>query len=269
MKKVIIGAITGLLTLAGLSYGRSCPPQSPAEQTLQEVASPVQAVLDELQKRVAELKSYEGKVDYVVSQPLLESEARRTGVLYYGRFDERSYLRIDFLTLQQDEEPQQDYREQFVFDGVWLQHISYQTQSVERRQIAEPNEPVDAFALASRHVPVFGFAKVEDLHKQFEIELVPQEANEPPDSHHLHLKVKPDSIYKDDYSTIDFWIDKRLGLPVRILAVGSEGDAGDIYEIKLLEPKINAGMDKSIFQVEIPREFSVETIPLEKQQKQE
>ena len=76
-------------------------------------------------------------------------------------------------------------------------------------------------------------------------------------------------MYKDDYSTIDFWIDKKLGLPARILAAGSEGDAGDIYEIKLLQPSIDGQMDKSIFQVEIPREFSVETIPLEMQRKQE
>jgi outer membrane lipoprotein-sorting protein len=193
---------------------------------------------------------------------------RRTGVLYYAKFGNRSHLRIDFLTLQQDEEPQQEYREQFIFDGVWLQHISYQTRSVERRQIAEANEPVDAFSLASRHVPVFGFAKVEDLHEQFEIELVPQEGSEPPAYHHLHLKVKPQSIYKDDYKTIDFWVDQKLGLPARVHAVGAEADVGDLYEIKLLTPKVNEGIDKSVFEVNVPRNFSVETIPLEKQQGQ-
>jgi outer membrane lipoprotein-sorting protein len=264
---MIVGAVAGLLSLAGLSSGQSCPAGSAACQVQQETASPVQTILDGLQKKAAEIQSYECKVDYVVSQPLLESKTRRTGALYYARFNERSYLRIDFHTLQQDEEPQQDYREQFVFDGVWLQHISYQTESVERRQVAEPNRPVDAFALASRHVPVFGFAKVEDLRKQFEIELVPQTQPEPSPSHQLHLKVRPDSIYKDDYTTIDFWIDKTLGLPARILAVGAEADVGDIYEIKLLEPKVNAGIDKSTFDATIPRTFSVETIPLEKQQR--
>ena len=77
--------------------------------------------------------------------------------------------------------------------------------------MAEPNKPIDAFALASRQVPVFGFSKVEDLHKQFEITLVADEQKEASPYHHLHLKVKPDSIYKDDYSTIDFWIDKNAG----------------------------------------------------------
>lgn len=269
MKTAIIGAIAGLLTLAGLSCGQSPPVEPPADQVIPQLPAPLQGVLEDLQKKVAELKSYESKVDYIVSQPLLESKTRRTGALYYAKFDNRSYLRIDFHTLQQDEEPGQDYREQFIFDGVWLQHISYQTQTVERRQIAEVNEPIDAFSLASRHVPVFGFAKIEDMQRQFEISLVPQEPNEPQGFHHLHLKVKPDSDYKDDYSTIDFWIGQKLGLPARIVAASSEGNIGDVYEIKLIEPKINAEMDKSVFLVDIPANFSTETIPLEKQAKEQ
>jgi outer membrane lipoprotein-sorting protein len=271
---VIAGALISLSFIAGPLYGQTCSassatcqvqPQQAAQQP--SAGSPLDTILEQLQKKASELKSYECKVDYLVNQTLLESKTRRTGVLFYARFDGRSPLRVDFLTLQQDEEPQQEYREQITFDGVWLQQISYQTRTVERRQMAEPNKPIDAFALASRQVPVFGFSKVEDLHKQFEISLVEDEQKEASPYHHLHLKVKPDSIYKDDYSTIDFWIDKTLGLPARIVAVGAEADVGETYEIKLIEPKVNTGLDKSVFQVSIPAGFSVETIPLEEQRK--
>jgi outer membrane lipoprotein-sorting protein len=268
---VIAGAIFGLSFIVAPSRGQSCSADSATcqAQKQQTTGSPLDTILENLQKKAADLKSYECKVDYLVNQTLLESKTRRTGVLYYARFDGRSWMRVDFLTLQQDEEPQQSYREQIVFDGVWLQQISYQTQSVERRQMAEPNKPVDAFALASRQVPVFGFSKVEDLHKQFDIELVADSQTEPSPYHHLHMKVKPDSIYKDDYSTIDFWIDKTLGLPAKVVAVGADADVGETYEIKLIEPKVNTGIDKSVFQVSIPASFTVETIPLEKQQKQQ
>lgn len=267
---VIAGAILGLSWIAGPSYGQNCPADASACQVQKQEnpAGGLETILATLQKKAAELTSYECKVDYLVNQTLLESKTRRTGVLYYARFNGRSWLRVDFLTLQQDEEPQQNYREQIAFDGVWLQQISYQTENVERRQMAEPNKPVDAFALASRQVPVFGFSKVEDLHKQFDIEWV---ADEPPEAspfHHLHMKVKPDSIYKDDYSTIDFWIDKTLGLPAKVVAVGAEADVGETYEIKLLDPKVNTGLDKNVFQVSFPGNFSVETIPLEKRPKQ-
>jgi len=258
----VISPLYGQTSSAGCTLGQVQPQQDPQPPA----GSPLETILEGLQKKASELKSYECKVDYVVNQTLLESKTRRTGTLYYARLDGRSRLRVDFLTLQQDQEPQQDYREQITFDGVWLQQVSYQTQSVERRQMAEPNKPIDAFALASRQVPVFGFSKVEDLHKQFEITLVADEQKEPSPYHHLHMKVKPDSIYKDDYSTIDFWIDKTLGLPARIVAVGAEADVGETYEIKLIEPKVNTGIDKSVFQVSIPAGFSVETIPLEKKQ---
>jgi outer membrane lipoprotein-sorting protein len=273
-RKVIAGAIIGLSFIASPSHSQNSPADTTAPTTSQvqkqdASGSPLETILEGLQKKATELKSYECKVDYVVTQTLLESKTRRSGNLYYAKFDGRSYLRVDFLALQQDEEPQQEYREQIIFDGVWLQQISYKTESVERRQIAEPNKPVDAFALASRQVPMFGFSKVEDLHKQFEIELVPDDQAESSRFHHLHLKVRPDSIYKDDYSTIDFWIDKALGLPARVFAVGAEADVGETYEIKLIEPKVNTGLDKSVFQVSIPASFSVETIPLSKQPKQD
>lgn len=268
----VAGAIIGLSLIISPLSGQTCSTSSTACQAQPQpqppAAGPLETILDGLQKKASELKSYECKVDYLVNQTLLESKTRRTGVLYYAKFDGRSYLRVDFLTLQQDEEPQQEYREQITFDGVWFQQISYQTQSVERHQMAEPNKPVDAFALASRQVPMFGFSKVEDLHKQFDIELVADSQTQPPLLHHLHLKVKPDSIYKDDYGTIDFWIDKTLGLPAKVVAVGAEADVGETYEVKLIEPRINAGIDKSVFQVGIPAGFSVETVPLEKPQQQ-
>jgi outer membrane lipoprotein-sorting protein len=273
-KIAFAGVVAGLVCFIGSCYSQSCPPPSPADQVAkpadqvtQPADTPLDSALAALQKKADELKSYQCKIDYLVTQPLLESKARRTGVLYYARLDDRSYLRIDFDTLQQDEEPQQQYREQFIFDGVWLQHISYATQTVERRQITEPHRPVDAFSLASEHVPVFGFAKVEDLRKQFDIELRPDEQAGLVALQHLHLMAKPDSTYKEDYTTIDFWIDKTVGLPAQVKAVGAEADVGDVYEIKLIEPKVNAGVDRSVFQVAAPANFSVETIPLEKQRK--
>jgi outer membrane lipoprotein-sorting protein len=265
-KMVFIGAMAALVCCIGSCYSQPCPPP-PADQVAKPADTPLDDALADLQKKADELKSYQCRIDYLVTQTLLESKTRRTGVLYYARLDDRSYLRIDFDTLQQDEEPPQPYREQFVFDGVWLQHISYATQSVERRQIAEPNRPVDAFSLASQHVPVFGFAKVEDLRKQFDIELVPDEPAGPSALEHLQLKAPPDSTYKEDYKTIDFWIDKTVGLPAKVKAVGAEADVGDVYEIELIEPKVNAGIDMGVFQVAAPANFSVETTPLEKPQK--
>jgi outer membrane lipoprotein-sorting protein len=261
MRKAIIGfLITALSFTAGPSFSRNCPAEAPCCPPKEETANSVESVLKRLEKTATDLRSYRCKLDYVFKQPVLESQTRQKGVLYYAVFDERSPLRIDFRTFQQDEEPEQPYRQEFVFDGVWLWRIDYQTESGERRQMSEPNQPLDAFALASRQMPVLGFSKMADLEKQFEIELILEGQTEPSPFHHLHLTVKPDSAYRDDYVTIDFWMDKKRGLPAKVVAITTEQE---ISEIKLLEPEVNKGIDKSVFEPNVPAGFSMETIPLE------
>ncbi len=254
-----------LVTLLGLSPAAACL-QTPADQasgpqSQTQDPNSIQAVLAGLQNRAAGLTFYQSKLDYVVRQPVLESQARRRGTLYYAKFDDRSYLRIDFNTLQYDEEKEQKYREQYLFDGIWLTYISYEGRSVQRQQMAEPNKPVDAFSLVSRRVPILGFSKIEDLQNQFDIELVPPAEADPSAPRQLRMKVKPDSVYKDDYVTIDFQIDAKQGLPTKVVAVTTEQD---VHEILLIDARINREIRRNIFDIEIPRDFSVETIPLDK-----
>jgi outer membrane lipoprotein-sorting protein len=224
----------------------------------------VELVLERLKKQTEELKSYQSSIEYKFSQPLLESETLRKGVLYYQRSDKKSALRMNFQTLKQDEEQEQKYIEQYIFDSVWLTHIDYQIKEVKRYQKAEPNKPVDAFELISENFPIIGFSKVEDLKKEFEIGLIEQQGGKAKDLIQLHLKVKPDSVYKDDYTSFDFWIDKQLYLPAKIVAVSTEED---IYEIKFLKPKINEKADKNIFELQIPKGFAIEVTPLKEKSK--
>jgi outer membrane lipoprotein-sorting protein len=237
-----------------------------AEQTdSNPMAKPqVEVVLEQLKKQTAEMKSYQCQIEYKFSQPLLESETLKKGVLYYQRLDGKSALRMNFQTLKQDEEQEQKYIEQYIFDGVWLTLIDYQIKEVKRYQKAEPNEPVDAFELVSENFPIIGFGKVENLKKEFEIGLVEQQGGKAKSFIQLHLKVKADSIYKNDYTSIDFWIDKELHLPAKIVAVSPEGD---IYEIRFLQPKVNEKIDKKVFEFEVPKDFAVETEPLKEKSK--
>lgn len=221
----------------------------------------VDVILERLKKQTAELKSYQCQIEYKFSQPLLESETLKKGVLYYQRSEGKSALRINFQSLKQDQEAEQKYVEQYIFDGVWLTHIDYQIKEAKRYQKAEPNEPVDAFELVSENFPIIGFSKVEDLKKEFDIGLVEQQEGQEKDFIQLHLKVKVDSVYKNDYKSIDFWIDKQLYLPAKIIAVSTEDD---IYEIKFLQPKVNEKIDKKVFELKIPYGFDVETEPLKK-----
>jgi outer membrane lipoprotein-sorting protein len=271
MDKKIIAKITiALLWMVTSCWasegGKNCEdPNSPKIQEPQKVEpNSVDAVLQQLNKKASEIKSYEGQIEYKYIQPLLESEALRKGVLYYAKLEGKSVLRINFETLKQEDEEEQKYIEHYIFDGTWLTQINYQIKAVKRYELAEPNKPIDAFDVASRNLPILGFTKIEDLKKQFEIKLVEQEKDRPKDSNliGLHLKVRPDSIYKDDYIWLDFWIDKKLGLPAKVIALSTEED---IYEIKLPKPKVNKGIDKKVFEFKIPDGFGEpEIVPLKK-----
>jgi outer membrane lipoprotein-sorting protein len=222
------------------------------------------AILKQLNQKTAELKSYQCRIEYLFSQPLFESQTLRTGRLYYQKAGRESKLRMNFQTLKQDDADQQKYIEHYFFDGVWLTHIDYQTKTVKRYQMAEPNKPADAFDLASKNFPIIGFTKIEDLKEQFVINLIEQNPGEPNDFLRLHLIVKPDSIYRNDYASVEFWIDKKLYLPAKIIAVSTEGD---IYQLTFFDAKVNEKIDKELFEFKIPEGFDKEIIPLKKKDK--
>jgi len=260
-KRIIIKVVVIVLLMVGICDAAGCVKNRPACQAGKTNADPVETILKRLKQQISNLDSYQCRIEYLFDQPLFESKTLRTGVLYYQRTEKKSALRIDFQTLKQDDEKQQKYTEHFIFDGQWLTVIDYQIKTVKMHQLAEPNEPVDAFELASQNFPIIGFDRTEDLREQFEIKLVTQQETELSEFIQLHLKVKPTSVYKDDYKTADFWIDRASALPARITAVSTEGE---IYQIKLLEPEVNKRIDKKVFEIRIPEGFTVEKRRLEK-----
>ena len=281
--KIITVAAFVVLWVIGTCWASGCKEVLEAQKQKNPTIDPVDAVLEQLNKKTSELRSYQGQIEYKYIQPLPESEALRKGVLYYARFEGKSALRINFNTLKQEDEEEQKRIEQYIvldgarlthpdhqFKGVWLAHLDYEFEEARYYQLAEPsdaNNQADVFDLASRNLPLLGFTRIEDLKKQFEVKLVEQKKAKAQDFIQVHLKVKPNSIYKDDYISIDFWIDKQLGLPAKVVAVTTEPGPpfGDIYEIKFLKPKVNKGVDEKVFEFKIPKGFGEpEIIPLKK-----
>ncbi|MBN2136421.1 MAG: hypothetical protein JW720_01305 [Sedimentisphaerales bacterium] len=262
-----------IIAVIGLFAGNSCLAEDcttaadPNTVNARPAAPPntVDAILKKISDKTLQLNYYQGQIEYKFIQPLLESEAVRKGTLYYAKFGKKSKLRINFATLKQDDEKEEKYREEYIFDGVWLTQINYQIKSVRKYQLTEPNKPADAFDVASDTIPLIGFTKIDNLKKQFEISLVDQKNSKLPTFFQLHLKVKPNSTYKDDYVSLDFWIDKKLSLPTKIVAVSTEED---IYEIKFLQSKIDEKINEKTFDFKIPNGFGEpEIVPLKKKKK--
>jgi hypothetical protein len=256
---------------------------NPDTQQKKQSTDPVDKVLEQLNKSTRELKTYQGQIEWKFTQPsLFDSQDFRKGTLYYIKEGNKSNLRVNFQTRKQDEEPEQKYIEQYIvldgaslaypgrrFEGTWLVCIDYQIEAIKLIQLTEtgdPNKPFDVFELASEHLPLVGFTKTQELKEQFEVSLIEQKTPESKDFIQVHLKVKPNSLYKDDYTIIDFWIDRKLNLPAKVIAVTTEKD---IYEIKFLKPKINKAIDKSVFDFKMPKNFGEpEIMPIKEKTEQ-
>ncbi len=268
-----------LLLAAGACWGGGH--QRPAR------IDPIDAVLEQLNTKTREMMSYQCQIEHKYVQPLLESQAIRKGVLYYMRSGGKSALRVNFETLQQEDEKEQKAIEQYIvldgawlnhrdyeFKGIWLVHIDYRMEEVKYYQLAEPEDPdkpMDVFELASKNLPMLGFTKTEELKKQFEVELVEQKDVDAKDFTQVRLKVKPNSVYKDDFLSIDFWIDKKVGLPAKVRATKIEPEPpyGDIEEIKFLKPKVNKDIEQKVFEFKIAEDFGEPEIkPLPEKGKQ-
>ncbi len=259
-KKII--KISILITAIFISM--ACASQKPIQTCeITNQNNKVETIITQLQKNQAKLKTCQTKIEYRFIQPLFESQTLRKGILYYEKNitdPNRSKLRITFETLQQDDSNEQPYIEHYIFDGVWLTRIDHQIKNIERRQLTKLNQPINPFSLAGRYLPIIGFSETQELKKQFEITFVePTEKNETKNFDHLNLKPKPDSIYKDDYTSIDIWIEKNQYLPAKIIAISTEED---IYDIKFTQIKTNKKLPEGVFKVETSDDFSKNVIPL-------
>lgn len=281
-KQIVIKVVFILLWTSSNCCASDCPKacecsrNSDKKQPIEEKTNEVDKVLKQLNQKTSELKSFQAQVEYKFIQPLLESEKLQKGVFYYAKFDKNSKLRLNFKTSQIDDEDEEEYREEYIvldgaglshpgqkFKGMWAVQIDYEMEAVRYIQLAEagdPNKPTDVFDLINKNFPMVGFSGIEDIKKQFEITLVEQKKSGPEDFIQVHLKVKPNSVYKDDYVYIDFWIDRKLGLPAKIVTVSTEPatetvELKDVSEIKFLKPRFNKKIDKKVFDFKIPAGF--------------
>jgi outer membrane lipoprotein-sorting protein len=228
---------------------------------------PVDSVLAKLQVSAQALRTYECQLDYLYWQPdMFDAKTLRKGRVFYKRTPDKSFLRINFKTLKEDEFDEQPYAEHFVFDGCWLTIMNYVQKTIQKHEVAEPNQPVNAFELAGGDMPIIGFSPTDDLKKEFDISLV--QAQEKDDNLvKLHLKVRPESKYKDNYVSLDFWVSTERWLPERIDALTKDND---IYQLRFTRAKVNSKIADKQFDVEIPEGFSApEVFPMKQTPPQE
>lgn len=246
------------LTLAATTgctkpVGHPSEPAKPRKEPPESGSEGLTAILKKMQNATQQLTSCQAKLSYLFIQDpdLLDSRTLRNGTLYYQKTDERSHLRIRFDDIKQEDFQPENRREEYLFDGVWLTRIDFKLKQVDRVQQAPEDKPIGVFELISHNFPLVGFSNIDQLSKDFDIQM-PDGSSDTNESVHLLLSVKKGSKYEKQYKKIDFWVAPGSFMPERIVAYAAQGD---IHDITFNEFKINKKLENTVFTVETPPDF--------------
>ena len=206
-------------------------------------------IIEKLNQTANSLKNLSAQIEYTHAQPLFETRTVRAGRLFYVKDANNSALRINFLTIKQDDSAEQNYREDYVFDGAKLVKIDYQSKSATSEQLAKDNA-IEPFELVQDYFPIIGLAKPDELAQQFDIKL-----QQKPDKRNfttLLLTPKENSRFFKTYKQVEIKIDSKNFLPYDFSALTCEDEK---ITIKLSQIDISAAVKRGVFDVVIPADF--------------
>lgn len=246
------------LLLAGCALAdTSNPPTATAADTPAEPATdpdaastdPAIALLDRLETRGSQLKTYQAKVTYIRTQPLLGDEQVRAGTITYqspprGNTTSGGKFAVRFTHLLVNEALREN-RRSYIFDGTWLAEVDPENKQFIRRQVVAPGsksaqgESFNPLALGQGPFPVPLGQKRAQVLGMFHATIIAPTDDDPADTVHLHLTPRVDKKTGKPlsrFATVDIWYDKTTLLPVQIV---TEDDSQNITTVKLKDAQVD------------------------------
>jgi outer membrane lipoprotein-sorting protein len=204
-------------------------------------------ILQKLNQSVKNIKILSAQIEYTHSQPLFETQTTRIGKLFYIKDANNAALRINFLSLKQDDSPQQKYREDYIFDGFKLTKIDYQSKSVTTEQLAK-DKPIEPFELVQSYFPIIGFSDSAALDEQFHIFVERADSQTV-----LKLIPKENTEFFKTYKQIDCQIDPENFLPFDFSALTCDDEK---ITIRLTKINTAAKIKRNVFDLDTPADFT-------------
>jgi hypothetical protein len=116
--------------------------------------------------------------------------------------------------------------EEFVLADGWLCDRDYEKKTQNRYQL--PREKVDLFDFEASPYPLPIRQPSARIHEKFDVQLAGDNADDPPNTAHLHMTPKAGTHLAKRFATIELWIDSTTHLPVRVVAFQKDGSAQTI-----------------------------------------
>ncbi len=243
MKQCIIVALAGLLFLPGLrAKGQMATTRlrpSPATAPAEKVDPAVMEVLQRLETARDKFPVVTADLDYHELLRELGDTEQRSGKVYYqsAAGDSPAKWRIHFRTLRQGDGPKIKNVEDYVFDGQWLTIRKERPKQMWRIQVVPPGEKIEALELGKGPFPVPFGQKAETVLRHFRVSTRPARKSDPEDCDYLKLITRPEHQRELNVVWLEMWVQRKTGLPVKIVAEDASGNRKTVEFKDVVTPK--------------------------------
>ncbi len=221
-------------------------------------ASSADDVLDALDARGKDLNTLVADIRMTDSDPSTGDVAdTRTGHIFYqvspsgdARFRAVFDKKITGHKIE-------DAKHEWVYSSGKLVERDYTKQTQQTRQILKPDEKIQLFNLEGPFPLPLGQDKA-DVHKHFDVQKLPPDADDPKGSIHLQLTPHPGTDLAKKFKTIDIWFDPATNMPARITVL--DGDGNDQKQTDLSNVHVNGPIkdaDLQLQQIDLNKNWNV------------
>jgi len=246
-----VGAWAGLLLAgAGVLAARAAsgvPATAPTSGPMHALDPKLEAILDRLERAGQAIHDLRVPVRYQVDDLIIGDTLVKTGEVLFRKEKPNAKFLIRF-----DETRQEDVRDRskqwHLFDGRWYVEAQEKTKTIIRREIVPPGKKIDPFRIGQGPFPLPFGQKKQDILTHFVVRLVPPKPGDPPRTDHLVCIPREGSSMADRYRRLEFFVSRKVDLPVRIVAEMKNEDKRIMVDFPGLEDRdkhINTGLPGS------------------------
>jgi len=228
--------LVGLLLVSARASEPSAPPEASASGRIDEI-------LTRLQRRGDDLRDIRCRVVFEEEDRVNLTQRSKHGTILFLIAEPNPLFLIAFERTESEGIAGQ--REWYLFDGRWLHQAIERLAQVTQQEVVASGERFDPFDLESAPFPLPFGQKKDKILRNFDVALMSPAPGDPPNTDHLICTPKSESHLYRRYDKLEFFVDKDLHLPRRVVVTKNEGlEVNTATFPDLTSRSINAGVTR-------------------------
>jgi hypothetical protein len=212
----------------------------------------IAAILERLEARGQGIRDLACDVELTTVDELAADEFTKFGEIRYQQGQPNPKFMVHFTKKHQNGRVDRG-QEWYVFDGSVFWEVKERTKNRIRHEVIAQGQKVDFFDIEESPFPMPFGQKKDQILANFDVTLVTGNDGESSDVDHLLCVPKPQSRLAREHSKLEFFISRKLNLPVKIISVDPRGNQTTTVKFTdLSEKSLNRGLKDSEF--ELPAE---------------